>query len=195
MTTTALLTVTVTGMPDSKVLRSAQMVNPSFPTARERPRTFSKPLPPLPVEHYVSVVDTNQQRGQIFRTSTAALLMPLDARSMEHASTIMLRSLEQVQLPTSPWERVLSNILGSITRQYPHVIGLVDNPHLEKSDSSDNETGNDHHRVNRQTVYCICFEMLPSGQPSSSSFTPDIFKGKPLLQLPKQYGKGFASVA
>lgn len=171
---------------------SPQIINPSFPTVRERPRTFSKPLPPLPASNYVSVVDTNQQRGHIFRTSTAALLLPLDSRSIDHASTVMLRSLEQLHLPKHPWERVLSNILGSITSQYPHVIGLVDTPHLERfrqNESSDNGKADDHHKVKRQTIYCICVDTDTTGQPLASSFIPDQFLGRPLLQLPKQYGK------
>lgn len=180
-------------MPNSMVARkSPQIINPSFPTVRERPRTFSKPLPPLPASNYVSVVDNNQQRGHIFRTSTAALLLPLDSRSIDHASTIMLRSLEQLHLPKHPWERVLSNILGSITSQYPHVIGLVDTPHLERfrqNESSDNGKADDHHKVKRQTIYCICVDIDTAGQPSASSFIPDQFLGRPLLQLPKQYGK------
>ncbi|KAG2173975.1 hypothetical protein INT44_000089 [Umbelopsis vinacea] len=172
-----------------------QIINPSFPTVRERPRTFSKPLPPLPASNYVSVVDTNQQRGHIFRTSTAALLLPLDSRSIDHASTVMLRSLEQLHLPKHPWERVLSNILGSITSQYPHVIGLVDTPHLEKfrqNESSDNgKKADDYHKIKRQTIYCICIDIDTNGQPSTSSFIPDQFFGRPLLQLPKEYGSEF----
>ncbi|CAO3683131.1 unnamed protein product [Umbelopsis ramanniana] len=182
-------------MPNSMVARnSPQIINPSFPAVRERPRTFSKPLPPLPASNYVSVVDTNQQRGHIFRTATTALLLPLDSRSIDHASTVMLRSLEQLHLPKHPWERVLSNILGSITSQYPHVIGLVDTPHLEKfrqNESSDNGKADDHHKVKRQTIYCICVDTDTNGQPSASSFIPDQFIGRPLLQLPKQYGSEF----
>jgi hypothetical protein len=120
------------------------------------------------------------------------LLLPLDTRSMDHARNIMMRSFEQLNLSKNPWERVLSNILSSITAQYPHVIGLVDSPHLQKlrqNDGSDN-TSHDDHKIPAKTIYCICIDMSSSGQPSASTYAHDQFFGKPLLQLPEQYGKG-----
>jgi hypothetical protein len=187
------------GMSDSPVVQRVEMaVNPSFPTVRERPRTYSKPLPPLPAENYVSVMDTKKQRGHIFRTPSAALLLPLDTQSVEHARVIMRRSIEQLQLPKNPWEKVISDILGSITSQYPHVIGLVDSPLLQKlrqSDSiTDNEKNtNDDHMSREKAVYCITIEMICPGQPSASGFFQDQFRGKPLLQLPSDYGKGYVT--
>lgn len=169
-------------------------VNPSFPTVRERPRTYSKPLPPLPAENYVSVMDTKKQRGHIFRTPSAALLLPLDTRSVEHARVIMRRSFDQLQLPRHPWEKVVSDILSSVTSQYPHVIGLVDSPLLQKLKLSDSTTdneknANDDHMARKKAVYCITVELACPGQPSASVFFPDQFSGKPLLQLPSTYCK------